>query len=410
LSGSGVVPMPINAIHLSAELVGLGPTEAKLLRDAGAVLAPQFSSIIDRFYERLMTYEPLREIVAKHTTTSRLKGTLRHYLVQIFSGDFDEQYAHERVNVGLTHDRVNLPLIWYLGMFSVLEHMVFDAMQPHYENKLLKEWISVQNAVSKLIKFDQLLAVDAYVTASFSRLEEQTAHAQKARKSKSIFLATVSHELRTPLSSILGYSDLILDTAGEISPQTRQYLQILRRNAEALLAMINELIEIGRVDSGKAASDVRLGSLKGLLDEVAADAKGLVNSRPVKIECPYRDKPDLQVRFDFAKLRQILINIIGNACKYTDSGAVTIDVSSDQGEVAISIADTGPGIPEEYRARVFDEFFRIQGNKKPGSGLGLSLVKILVDSVQGSIAVESNHPRGARFILRIRDMNPSKFP
>jgi signal transduction histidine kinase len=391
--------MPSNTHHLRAELVGLGDAEAHVIRDAGIAIAPRFSAIVDRFYEQMLAHEPLRAIIAKHTTTTRLKDTFKNYLIKLFSGSYSHDYDSERVKVGQTHDRVNLPLMWYLGMFSLLEKIIFEELSIHYTERPLKDWLQVQKSITSIIKYDQLLAVDAYVNASYARLQEQTDAAEKARKAKSIFLATVSHELRTPLSSILGYSDLILDTAGELSEQTRHYIQIVRRNADSLLTMINGLIEIGRVDSGKAASDVRLGSINQLLDDIAADAEGLVNGKPIKIEHLYATTPDVQLQLDFAKMRQILTNIVGNACKYTDTGKVTIDKKASDKHLSISVTDTGPGIAEEHRDKIFHEFFRVKGNKKPGSGLGLSLVKTLLESMHGSIEVESNHPQGTRFTL-----------
>jgi signal transduction histidine kinase len=399
---SGSATILKDSHNFRTQLVGLGSLEVKLIHEAGSLISLDFSAIIDRFYERLLNYEPLREIIAKNTTTVRLKDTFKKYLERLFSGQYDDDYDHQRIKVGLTHDRVNLPLMWYLAMFSALEQLIFEELYPHYENRPLKDWVGVQKAISSLIKYDQLLAVDAYVDASFSRLQQKTAEAEKARKAKSIFLATVSHELRTPLSSILGYSDLILDTAAEISDQTKQYLEILRRNAGNLLTLINALIEIGRVDSGKGASDTCSGSINALLSDIADDAEGLVAGRPIKIERLYSTKPDPQVYLDFAKLRQVILNIVGNACKFTDAGSVCIDKIQSDEAITITISDTGPGIPEELRTRIFDEFFRVQGNRKPGSGLGLSLVKTLVESMNGHIVVEANNPTGSRFSVTIK--------
>jgi signal transduction histidine kinase len=388
-------------INIRARLVDLGPDEIRLVIAAGDSLRPHFETIVDEFYVRMQNHEPLREIIGRHTTTMRLKQTFRGYLERLFSGQYDGSYDQNRVQVGLTHDRVKLPLMWYLGMFSSLESMLFDRLQPLYESKPLSEWLKTQRSISSLIKYDQLLAVDAYVDASFSTLRTQTAEAEKARKAKSVFLATVSHELRTPLTSIMGYTDLILDTAKEISPQTRQHLQVLHRNANNLLSIINGLIEIGRVDGGKWQSSPSQGSINALLDDMAINAEGLLAGKQVRLDRAYQTRGDEKIYTDFSKLRQVLLNLVSNACKFTDTGAITLDRERANGALILTITDTGPGIPDESKEKVFEEFYRISGSKKPGSGLGLSLVKSLVESLGGTIKVADAAPHGCEFKVTI---------
>lgn len=384
-------------------IMGLTESDINLIREAGEHLAPKIDSIVESFYEHLVLYEPLRELIAQSTTTDRLKRTFRRYLERLFRGSYDQSYEQERVQIGLTHHRVGLSLNWYLSMFGYLESQIFNILEPKYHDRPLRDWIDVTRALATLLKFDQLLAVDAYVEAYTAALRRETLAAQAARESKSLFLAKVSHELRTPLSSILGFTDLILDTSREISPATRQHLQVLHRNATNLLSMINGLIEIGKVGSGKWQSSSTSGTISELLDDMAINAEGLLVGKPVQINRTYRKKSARPVYLDFSKLRQILLNLVSNACKFTDRGSVSLDYDQTEDIVSIKVADSGIGIPADQKYKVFDEFYRIQDGvtRKPGSGLGLTLVKTLVESMNGSIDVSNADPHGTVFTVKV---------
>ncbi len=264
-------------------------------------------------------------------------------------------------------------------------------------------WVQTYTAISRLMKYDQLLAVDAYVDAHTAELRRQTQEAERSREAKSLFLAQVSHELRTPLSSILGYTDLILDTAKEITPSTRKHLSVLHRNATNLLSLINGLIEIGQVDSGKWKTEETFAHINDLFDDVATNAEGLLVGKPVQLMRDYNRRENFQAVLDFSKLRQILLNLVSNACKFTDSGFVALDFEKIDQRLVIKVRDSGPGIPDVYRDQIFEEFFRIpsESSKKPGSGLGLTLVKGLATSMGGSVNVSPESPKGTIFTVNL---------
>lgn len=391
-------------------MLGLTQTDLEIIRKLRPQLVTRIPSIVDEFYNEMMKHSVLRDVIAQNTTTNRLKKTFATYLDRLFSASINEEYDQERIQIGRTHHRVGLPLKWYLGMFSFLEHQILHALLTDSATDSPSQWLRIQSAVSKLMTYDQFLAVDAYVEAHTAELRKQTENAENAKQAKSLFLAKVSHELRTPLSSILGYTDLILDTSKEISPVTRQHLSVLHRNASNLLSMINGLIEIGHIDSGKWETKDTVGRVDALFDDMAINAEGLLAGKSVKVLRNYSNMGSLEISLDFAKLRQILLNVISNACKFTDSGYVAINFQLKENLLQIVIADSGPGIPKEHRDRIFEEFYRAptESNKKPGSGLGLTLVKSLVESMQGEIEIADEQPKGTRFIITIPIKTTSK--
>jgi len=385
------------------KVVGLSASDLDVIRSLRRSMSAQIPAIVDSFYLEMTQHSDLREIISQHTTTDRLKKTFTMYIERLFKGEIDPVYDEERIQIGKTHYRVGLPLKWYLGMFSILEHRILNALESTRVAMNPDNWVQTYTAISRLMKYDQLLAVDAYVDAHTTELRRQTEEAERSREAKSLFLAQVSHELRTPLSSILGYTDLILDTAKEISPSTRQHLSVLHRNATNLLSLINGLIEIGQADSGRWKTEETFAQINDLFDDIATNAEGLLAGKPVQFIRDYNKRGKFKAVLDFSKLRQILLNLVSNACKFTDSGYVALDFEKVDQRLVIRVRDSGPGIPDVYRDQIFEEFFRIpsESSKKPGSGLGLTLVKSLASSMGGSVDVSPESPKGTIFTVKL---------
>ena len=385
-------------------LVGLNPLQLKLLPAAKPLIEPHIDAIIDQFYRHILGHEHLRRIVESQTTVDRLKKTFRTYIEQLFSGQYGEEYHRNRIVVGVTHHRVQLSLAWYLSMFGHLEQLIKNSLYAHFQNRPAHEWVDIQSAIENLIRFDQLLAVDAYVETYTEDLRDQTRLAKEARSARERFLAKASHELRTPLSSIMGYADLILDNAAEISPQTRKHLQVMQRNATNLLSMINGLIEIGRTGGVRWEVTPTLGSATTLLDDIAIAAEGLIGQRPIHIIKNYDASAYGMVFLDFGKIRQVLLNLVSNACKYTDVGQIVLSCIVHHDSVEFGVEDTGPGIPVDERERIFEEFYRIPRDAIrgiTGSGLGLALVKTIVHNLGGTLNIRDSDPHGACFTVRL---------
>lgn len=251
---------------------------------------------------------------------------------------------------------------------------------------------------------------DAYASLErkvTERTQELTAANDKlaeTSKLKSRFLANVNHELRTPLSSIIGYARLLRrETEKQISPVQRENLEDLLRNAERLLGLIDSLLDFARIESGKMEIKVEPVKIDALVQEAAAMVEPMLSVNSVRI---VRDiPPDIAaLNTDREKLRQIILNLLGNAVKFTDRGEIRVSASQQNGDFSLAIADTGIGIEQADMNRIFEEFDRGRLSSAAGyrgTGLGLAIVKRLVVILGGSIAVESEVGKGSTFIVTL---------
>lgn len=260
-------------------------------------------------------------------------------------------------------------------------------------------------------RFEHPLYVQGVMT-DITRLREAEAalkrvrdEALRASRVKSEFLATMSHELRTPMYGVVGAVDLLEDT--ELDEAQRELLGIARRSADHLLVLIDDVLDLARIESGREELTPEPFILRDLVGDVAeivdppARAKGVAVTADVDPALA-----DVYVG-DVRRLRQILLNLAGNAVKFTDEGRIRIGVEpGTAGEMRFVVEDTGPGIPQAARARLFEPFW--QGDATPtrahgGTGLGLAISARLVDAMGGPpIAVEDADGGGARFVVRLR--------
>jgi len=240
-----------------------------------------------------------------------------------------------------------------------------------------------------------------------TRLVKAKELAESANKAKSSFLANMSHELRTPLNSVLGFSRLMRNST-PVDAEQREYLDIVNRNGEHLLNLINNILDISKIESGKVELELSDASPGELLKElrslmlIKAEEKGLRLEIAISSEFPQ------QANADFGKLRQVLINLLANAIKHTKDGLVSIKASSSKGAAGgrfvlrFEVSDTGPGISAADRGRLFLPFVQLDGAQASGgTGLGLAISKQYAELMGGSLSLESELGKGSTFILSI---------
>jgi PAS domain S-box-containing protein len=229
---------------------------------------------------------------------------------------------------------------------------------------------------------------------------------------KDEFVSLVSHELRTPLTSIKGYVDLLIDgDAGEVTEEQKEFLDIVKNNSDRLVLLVNDLLDVSRIEAGRINLRVHPVDLPDCIDEVATSLRPLMEQKrqSLKLELP-ADLP--QVRADRDRVVQIMTNLLSNAHKYTlEGGTVSVRAQAGEDEVRVEVSDTGVGMTADERDKLFTKFFRAQNpatQNISGTGLGLNIVKSLVEKQGGRIWVTSEPMKGSTFTFTIPTDGPTR--
>ncbi|MBT2745114.1 response regulator [Lysobacter sp. ISL-42] len=237
---------------------------------------------------------------------------------------------------------------------------------------------------------------------NWQRAEHEREVAKHASLAKTRFLATLGHEVRTPMTGVLGMSELLLDT--QLDQKQRGYTESIRRAGEHLLRLVNDALDLARIESGKLELADEPFDLRAMVDQAADLMRPLAQQRGLSFEVRIAASAPRGLRGDGSRVCQILLNLIGNAIKFTEQGRVSllVEALAPQG-VRFEIADTGPGLNEEQKARLFRRFEQAEGARTAarygGSGLGLAICQELAAAMDGQIAVFSEPGQGARFVF-----------
>lgn len=230
--------------------------------------------------------------------------------------------------------------------------------------------------------------------------------AEEANRLKSEFLATMSHELRTPLNSIIGYTDLLLSgLVGGFSPKQTDYLGRVIANGERLLSLINDILDISKIEAGRLELVDQQVSLAALLDDIKTQAQSLAQTKGLQLVTHFDPALPATVEGDQKRLEQILSNLTSNAIRFTPSGKVEIAFEKvDETTWAMAVTDTGIGIPPHALEYIFDEFRQVDGSSQreyDGTGLGLALVRKFAIMMGGSVQVASEVGKGSTFRVQL---------
>ncbi len=242
------------------------------------------------------------------------------------------------------------------------------------------------------------------VVARTAELAEKGRQLELASQHKSQFLANMSHELRTPLNAVLGYTELMLDNIyGAISDRSREVLRRVEANGKHLLQMINDILDLSRIEAGQIELTVTHYDMSDLVRGCAAGMESIAQAKGLDLRTVIA--PNLPTaRGDERRVTQILLNLIGNALKFTERGHVAVVVGSVDGVFEIDVHDTGPGIAPHEQERIFGEFQQVDSSttrRNAGTGLGLSISRLLVASQNGTLTVESQLGTGSVFHVRL---------
>jgi signal transduction histidine kinase len=241
----------------------------------------------------------------------------------------------------------------------------------------------------------------------FQELEDKSRLLEVASQHKSQFLANMSHELRTPLNAILGYSELMHDGLyGEVPAKMKEVIARVQANGTHLLRLINDVLDLSKIEAGQLVLSIDDYSMQNVVELVVLATESLAGAKKLLLRSEVSNDLPLG-QGDERRIAQVLLNLVGNAIKFTDAGEVCIAARTANGTFSVAVIDTGPGIAKAEQARLFHEFYQVDSSntkKKGGTGLGLAIAKRIVELHGGRIWVESELGKGSifRFELPVR--------
>jgi signal transduction histidine kinase len=242
------------------------------------------------------------------------------------------------------------------------------------------------------------------VQARTSELAKTVEDLEIASQHKNQFVANMSHELRTPLAAILGYAELIQEGFYEPQgPKSLDAITRIRSNGKHLLGLINTVLDIAKIESGQFTLNMSEYAIESVVETVRAATESLAQNKKLTLTTSV-DKSLPVGLGDEQRLTQVLLNLVGNAIKFTDAGEVSVAAGARNGHFAVSVTDTGPGIPLDQQARIFEQFHQVDSSltkAKGGTGLGLAIAKQIVEMHGGRIWVESTPGKGSTFQMEL---------
>ena len=388
--------------------LGFSEEDAALLRRLGPRIEKYFPEMAERFYSQIPHHpQAFRVFTGGERQIARLKQTLQRWASGLFQGNYDQAYADERYQIGYRHVRIGLEQKYVISAMGIVRAFFSDCLL--IEVPATDERLRFSAALGKVLDLDLNLMCESYMHATVENLRTLNEQLERANRdlaqashTKDEFLAHISHELRTPLNSILGFSKLILDGLCASPEEERQLLQDVFASAQHLLGLVNDILDIGRIEAGKLSLHIEDVNLRQLIESTiplvavqAAEKKLSLHDETNGMTLPF-------VRADEVRLRQVLLNLLTNAVKFTPQGSVMLrvripsskDAAGAQAKeiIRLEVEDTGIGIPSEKREAVFQKFIQASptdSRRLGGLGLGLAISRKLVEMMGGAIGLES---------------------
>jgi GAF domain-containing protein len=313
--------------------------------------------------------------------------------VHILDAQADPDYElHKALKIGDWHTMLGVPLVRegnLIGVFGL-------------SRKAIRAFTDKQVELVTTFADQAVIAIEN--VRLFDEIQDKSRQLEEASQHKSQFLANMSHELRTPLNAILGYTELMADGAyGEPSEKMLGILKRLEANGQHLLGLINDVLDLSKIEAGQLVLELSDYSVQDIAQTVRSTLEPLANDKKLafKVEMATELPPG---RGDGRRLTQVLINLVGNAIKFTDAGEVAIKAEANSGLFHVAVRDTGPGISATDQAKLFQEFQQADNaitRKKGGTGLGLAISKRIIEMHGGRIWVESEPGQGSTFAFTL---------
>jgi len=382
--------------------IGFTEEDTTTLASLGPMVEPHLPALADRFYEQIPRHsEAAAVFTGGEAQIARLKVTLQRWARGLFSGVYDEAYAQERFRIGYRHVQIALPQRYVISAMHVVARFLRELLEQEIRDADRRR--RAHSSLDRIVILDLGLICETYFEGSLrelrqlnERLTSANQSLERASRVKTDFLATTSHELRTPLTSIIGFSRILLDGYVSDPAEQRDLLADVHRSALHLLSLVDEILDLSRIEAGRLDITLESVDLVGLIGEVTtltkvqAAEKGLALITESAADTP-------AVRVDRSRMRQILLNVIGNAIKFTEHGKIRVATATDSDgtQVRVDVTDTGIGIAPEQQPLLFEKFRQIDAShtrKHGGTGLGLAISKALIERMGGAIHLWSEGP------------------
>jgi signal transduction histidine kinase len=388
-----------------------GKADAKRLAALAPLARKYANDVIEELYAHFLSFQEAGEFFRDQATLNRVKRLQKRYFVRLTSGRYDEKYVANRLLVGATHERIGLTVKLYLGAYrrylDAVANRLWDASgQPR------KQTFEAFRSLLKIVFLDLGLAIDTYVfqrertiREQNDKLVEQYRQVQEANRLKSEFLANMSHELRTPLNAVIGFSELLHDgKVGPIAAKQKAYLADTLASARHLLGLIDDVLDLAKVESGKMAFHPEPVDIAALLHEARQACAPQAARKQIRVLIKSECGVSAPV-VDRTRLKQVLFNYLSNAIKFTaPRGRVAARVRREGEQLAIEVEDTGIGIRAEDVPGLFAKFQQLDGGtakKYQGTGLGLAITKGIVEAQGGTVGVSSKPGQGSTFYAHL---------
>ncbi len=378
--------------------LGVTEEDVALMRKLAPRMEKYFPELAERFYAQIPLHpDAFRVFSGGDAQIQRLKQTLQGWARGLFRGVYDEDYAAERYHIGIRHVRIGLEQKYVISAMGIVRSYLYDCLLLEFPAS--DQRLRYAHALGNVLDLDLNLMCQSYMQATLEnlrsineQLERANRELDEASRSKDEFLALVSHELRTPLNSILGFTKLILDGLTKSPGEEKELLRDVFASAQHLLGLVNDLLDIGRIEAGKISLHVQVLDPRPVIESslalmaVQAIEKGLtLHDETAEAELP-------RIRADEVRLRQVLLNLLTNAVKFTRQGSVTLRATTafSPGFLRLEVEDTGIGVPESKQEAVFEKFVQanpVQTRRQEGSGLGLTISRKLVELMGGTIGL-----------------------
>ena len=379
-------------------------TELKKAANRLQAEAAKLSAIITGMEEGVVLADSENRIIEVNEYFCRLVGLCRDDLLGKTIDEFHDGGALQRMQNLIEGFRFDIGSASLEMQRSIGRSEVIFRVQPIYRND------RYDGVLLNLIDISELSRTRAELETTNQALEQQierantmAVQAEMANIAKSSFLANMSHEIRTPLNGVIGMTDLLADT--DLSDEQRKYVELARTSGEALLTIINDILDFSKIEAGKLELEIIDFDLRSTMEDIAETLALKAHQKALELTCLIEPDVPAPLRGDPGRLRQVLVNLGGNAVKFTNEGEIVIRVetlSEDERSTLLqfSVTDTGIGIPGNRAEELFKPFVQADGSitrKYGGTGLGLAICKQLVEKMGGQIGLESKEGKGSSF-------------